>query len=169
MCRCSRRFCHGCLVQALLLVLMTCALIVLSSHANRSDVTTVKPNTKGLVMCRFRADRLVLYRSPRRTVHPPTSSDNFHHLHQNIRSSVTCDFLLTQNACPPVGDSFGDPYGRLFWQPIKLNDIKWNFEKFLVGPDGKPVMRWYPGVSMSTVRDDIRRYLLGSGSDEAFN
>uniref|UniRef100_A0AAY4E2W5 Glutathione peroxidase n=1 Tax=Denticeps clupeoides TaxID=299321 RepID=A0AAY4E2W5_9TELE len=35
----------------------------------------------------------------------------------------------------------------LFWEPLKVNDIKWNFEKFLVGPDGKPVMRWYPRVN----------------------
>lgn len=85
-----------------------------------------------------------------------------------MHGGVTCDFPLVQNACPPVGDSFGDPYGRLFWQPIKLNDIKWNFEKFLVGPDGKPVMRWHPSVSMSSVRDDVRSYLLGRGSEEAF-
>lgn len=71
-----------------------------------------------------------------------------------------------QNSCPPVGDSFGDPNGRLFWQPIKLNDIKWNFEKFLVGPNGKPVMRWHPSVSMSIVRADVTRYLLSQASYE---
>uniref|UniRef100_A0A8C6TGK6 glutathione peroxidase n=1 Tax=Neogobius melanostomus TaxID=47308 RepID=A0A8C6TGK6_9GOBI len=27
---------------------------------------------------------------------------------------------------------FGNVYGRLFWEPMKVNDIKWNFEKFLV-------------------------------------
>lgn len=74
---------------------------------------------------------------------------------------------LMQNSCPPVGDSFGDPYGRLFWQPIKVNDIKWNFEKFLVGPNGKPVMRWYPSVSMSIVRADIRRYLSSLASNDS--
>lgn len=75
-------------------------------------------------------------------------------------------FTFLKNSCPPVGDTFGDPHGRLFWQPIKLTDIKWNFEKFLVGPDGKPVMRWHPSVSMASVRDDVRKYLLGLSSDE---
>uniref|UniRef100_A0A4W5PG16 Glutathione peroxidase n=1 Tax=Hucho hucho TaxID=62062 RepID=A0A4W5PG16_9TELE len=37
---------------------------------------------------------------------------------------------------------------KLFWEPLKMNDIKWNFEKFLVGPDGKPVMRWFPRVTV---------------------
>uniref|UniRef100_A0A8C9W2H0 Glutathione peroxidase n=1 Tax=Scleropages formosus TaxID=113540 RepID=A0A8C9W2H0_SCLFO len=61
----------------------------------------------------------------------------------------------SENPCPP---SFGNPTGRLFWEPLKVNDIKWNFEKFLVGPDGKPVMRWFPRVSVSDVRADILRY-----------
>uniref|UniRef100_A0A673ITL3 Glutathione peroxidase n=1 Tax=Sinocyclocheilus rhinocerous TaxID=307959 RepID=A0A673ITL3_9TELE len=46
----------------------------------------------------------------------------------------------------------------LFWEPLKVNDIKWNFEKFLVGPDGRPVMRWFPRVNVSEVRADILKY-----------
>uniref|UniRef100_A0AAY4E524 glutathione peroxidase n=1 Tax=Denticeps clupeoides TaxID=299321 RepID=A0AAY4E524_9TELE len=68
-------------------------------------------------------------------------------------------FTFLKNSCPPVGDSFGNPTNRLFWEPLKVNDIKWNFEKFLVGPDGKPVMRWYPRVNVSEVRADILRFL----------
>ncbi|KAJ8015062.1 hypothetical protein DPEC_G00022230 [Dallia pectoralis] len=67
-------------------------------------------------------------------------------------------FTFLKNSCPPVGDSFGNPTNRLFWQPLKVNDIKWNFEKFLVGPDGKPVMRWFPRVPVSEVRADIYKY-----------
>uniref|UniRef100_A0A673JP35 Glutathione peroxidase n=1 Tax=Sinocyclocheilus rhinocerous TaxID=307959 RepID=A0A673JP35_9TELE len=44
---------------------------------------------------------------------------------------------------------FGNPTNRLFWEPLKINDIKWNFEKFLVGPDGRPskqgFCRFYEG------------------------
>ncbi|MBN3307958.1 GPX3 peroxidase, partial [Amia calva] len=68
-------------------------------------------------------------------------------------------YTFLKNACPPVGDSFGNPTNRLFWQPLKMNDIKWNFEKFLIGPDGKPVKRWYPRVNVSAVRKDIIEYL----------
>lgn len=67
-------------------------------------------------------------------------------------------FKFLKNACPPVGDSFGNPTNRLFWEPLKINDIKWNFEKFLVGPDGRPVMRWFPRVNVSEVREDILKY-----------
>lgn len=67
-------------------------------------------------------------------------------------------YTFLKNSCPPVGDSFGSPSGRLFWDPFKVNDVKWNFEKFLVGPDGKPVMRWHPYLQVSVVRADIIRY-----------
>nr|UEC95869.1 glutathione peroxidase [Cyprinus carpio] len=67
-------------------------------------------------------------------------------------------FTILKNACPPVGDSFGNHTKRLFWEPLRVNEIKWNFEKFLVGPDGRPVMRWFPRVSVSEVRADILKY-----------
>uniref|UniRef100_A0A8C2E346 glutathione peroxidase n=1 Tax=Cyprinus carpio TaxID=7962 RepID=A0A8C2E346_CYPCA len=57
-----------------------------------------------------------------------------------------------------IKNSFGNPTNRLFWEPLKINDIKWNFEKFLVGPDGRPVMRWFPRVNVSEVRADILKY-----------
>lgn len=78
-------------------------------------------------------------------------------------------FTFLKSSCPPVGDSFGAVDGRLFWEPLKTNDIKWNFEKFLVGPDGKPVMRWYPAVKISEVRADIQRYLLQQYTQDVFN
>ncbi|MBN3293703.1 GPX3 peroxidase, partial [Polypterus senegalus] len=68
-------------------------------------------------------------------------------------------FTFLKSACPPAGDNFGDTK-RLFWEPLRLNDIKWNFEKFLVGPDGKPVKRWHPRVSVNVVKKEIQQYLL---------
>lgn len=67
-------------------------------------------------------------------------------------------YTFLKSSCPGVGDTFGNVYGRLFWEPIKLNDIKWNFEKFLVGPDGRPVMRWHPSVEVSEVRAFLISY-----------
>uniref|UniRef100_H3BBU2 glutathione peroxidase n=1 Tax=Latimeria chalumnae TaxID=7897 RepID=H3BBU2_LATCH len=73
-------------------------------------------------------------------------------------------FTFLKDACPPVGDSFGNPTNRLFWDPLKTNDVKWNFEKFLVGPNGKPVRRWNPRVNMSVVRRDIMEYIASTYS-----
>lgn len=63
-----------------------------------------------------------------------------------------------QNACPPVAEEFGNPK-NLFWEPLRNHDIKWNFEKFLVGPDGVPVMRWYHRANVSVVKNDIITYI----------
>lgn len=42
---------------------------------------------------------------------------------------------------------------------MKVHDIRWNFEKFLVGPDGVPLMRWYHRTTVSTVKMDILAYM----------
>uniref|UniRef100_A0A803T4K1 glutathione peroxidase n=1 Tax=Anolis carolinensis TaxID=28377 RepID=A0A803T4K1_ANOCA len=67
-------------------------------------------------------------------------------------------YTFLKNSCPPVIENFGDP-NKLFWSPLKIHDIKWNFEKFLVGTDGKPVMRWYHRTNVATVKSDILRYM----------
>uniref|UniRef100_A0AAX7SET1 Glutathione peroxidase n=1 Tax=Astatotilapia calliptera TaxID=8154 RepID=A0AAX7SET1_ASTCA len=78
-------------------------------------------------------------------------------------------YTFLKSSCPAVGEDFGPMYGRLFWEPLKISDIKWNFEKFLVGMDGKPVMRWQPTTKVSVVRADIRRYLLEQYTRDVFN
>uniref|UniRef100_A0A673VJY7 Glutathione peroxidase n=1 Tax=Salmo trutta TaxID=8032 RepID=A0A673VJY7_SALTR len=60
--------------------------------------------------------------------------------------------FLKVNFCHPSDDCCCHPSVQ------RMNDIKWNFEKFLVGPDGKPVMRWFPRVTVSEVRMDIIKY-----------
>ncbi|NWR57436.1 GPX3 peroxidase, partial [Bucorvus abyssinicus] len=67
-------------------------------------------------------------------------------------------FTFLKNACPPVAEEFGNPK-NLFWEPLRNHDIKWNFEKFLVGPDGVPVMRWYHRANISVVKNDIITYI----------
>ncbi|KAJ7402125.1 Glutathione peroxidase 3 [Pitangus sulphuratus] len=67
-------------------------------------------------------------------------------------------FTFLKNACPPVTEEFGNP-NKLFWEPLRIHDIKWNFEKFLVGPDGVPVMRWYHRANIAVVKRDIMAYL----------
>uniref|UniRef100_A0A8C5HXU9 Glutathione peroxidase n=2 Tax=Gouania willdenowi TaxID=441366 RepID=A0A8C5HXU9_GOUWI len=78
-------------------------------------------------------------------------------------------YTFLKSSCPPVGSSFGDPADRLFWKPLELSDIKWNFEKFLVGPNGKPVKRWHPSVNVSTIRAEIRKYLLQMYTHDMFH
>uniref|UniRef100_I3MPQ1 Glutathione peroxidase n=1 Tax=Ictidomys tridecemlineatus TaxID=43179 RepID=I3MPQ1_ICTTR len=67
-------------------------------------------------------------------------------------------FTFLKNSCPPTSELLGSSK-QLFWEPMKVHDIRWNFEKFLVGPDGVPVMRWFHQIPVSTVKLDILEYL----------
>jgi len=66
---------------------------------------------------------------------------------------------LKKNLPHPSDDSealMSDPK-FLIWKPIKRTDIAWNFEKFLIGPDGKPVKRYSRHFLTSKIADDIKK------------
>uniref|UniRef100_A0A8C1KGB0 Glutathione peroxidase n=1 Tax=Cyprinus carpio TaxID=7962 RepID=A0A8C1KGB0_CYPCA len=50
---------------------------------------------------------------------------------------------------------------KLYWSPIKANDIRWNFEKFLITADGVPYKRYDPHCPFEEVERDIATLLQG--------
>jgi len=56
--------------------------------------------------------------------------------------------------CPTTRTSFADP-DYLYYKPLKANDIRWNWEKFLITKSGKPFMRYDPGTKPNDLRNDI--------------
>ena len=52
----------------------------------------------------------------------------------------------------------------IFFSPQRIGDISWNFEKFLIGRDGKPYSRFHPSVIIkNTIKKDID-YLLSQSA-----
>lgn len=47
----------------------------------------------------------------------------------------------------------------IIWSPVNRNDISWNFEKFLVGPDGEPYKRYSRSFLTSDIESDIKQLL----------
>lgn len=47
----------------------------------------------------------------------------------------------------------------LVWSPISRNDISWNFEKFLIGPEGEPFKRYSRKFQTINIEPDIQRLL----------
>jgi len=45
------------------------------------------------------------------------------------------------------------------WKPVKRTDISWNFEKFLIGPDGVPLKRYSRNFLTSDIEEDIKNYV----------
>lgn len=61
----------------------------------------------------------------------------------------------------PSDDSMafmGDPK-FIMWSPVCRNDISWNFEKFLVSPDGDPYKRYSRRFLTSDIEADIKELL----------
>lgn len=47
------------------------------------------------------------------------------------------------------------------WAPLRRSDISWNFEKFLVNQNGRPVRRYSPKFETENVAEDIEALLKG--------
>ena len=51
------------------------------------------------------------------------------------------------------------------WRPVKRSDIAWNFEKFLIGPDGTPLKRYSRYVQILRGQEGVYLYLFQKLSD----
>ena len=49
------------------------------------------------------------------------------------------------------------------YKPLRNSDIRWNWEKFLIGKDGRPIKRYDPKIRPKEIEDDIRE-ALGLGT-----
>lgn len=47
----------------------------------------------------------------------------------------------------------------IIWSPVCRNDVSWNFEKFLVGPDGEPFKRYSRHFLTIDIEADIKKLL----------
>jgi len=44
-----------------------------------------------------------------------------------------------------------------------VDDVRWNFEKFLLGFDGRPVFRYQPDTEPEKIAHDVNNLLNGGG------
>ncbi|CAG0895185.1 unnamed protein product [Darwinula stevensoni] len=65
-------------------------------------------------------------------------------------------YSYLKSVCPTTVSAFREK-ARLFYDPLDSDDIRWNFEKFLVDRKGKPYKRVHPQQLPETLYDDIAR------------
>ena len=54
------------------------------------------------------------------------------------------------------GLTFTEYSSGLYYDPKRVGDIYWNFEKFLIGRDGKPYTRYHPSaIDAADIQPDI--------------
>jgi len=54
-------------------------------------------------------------------------------------------YTFLKSTCPQTSQTIGRR-DELFYDPIKVSDIVWNFEKFLIDKQGRPRVRFFPGT-----------------------
>ncbi|GFG40557.1 hypothetical protein Cfor_04479 [Coptotermes formosanus] len=73
-------------------------------------------------------------------------------------------YTFLKKHCRSTRDGFASK-DNLFYAPFKVNDVRWNFEKFLVSPNGKPVKRYDPSTHPNDIEADIVRLLIQNGGN----
>ncbi|CAM9588503.1 unnamed protein product [Lampetra planeri] len=63
-----------------------------------------------------------------------------------------------------VGGRGGMDVSNIFWKPLRANDLRWNFDKFLVNHLGRPIIRYDRLTSFDVIRKDLEEILSCSGS-----
>lgn len=64
-------------------------------------------------------------------------------------------FTFLKSGCAYTDTDFDSPL-KLYYSPLKVGDIHWNFEKFLIDKEGKPYTRYHPNVvEIGPLIDDI--------------
>ncbi|XP_033110042.1 glutathione peroxidase 1-like [Anneissia japonica] len=72
-------------------------------------------------------------------------------------------FEFLKHRMPVTSDDsenfFQEKHHEITWSPVNKSDIMWNFEKFLVGPDGLPVRRYTVRTRASALGYDIEQQI----------
>jgi len=63
-------------------------------------------------------------------------------------------YTFLKSRCPSVRKEFQAPY-KLYYDPYHQDDIRWNFEKFLIDHRGQPVRRYDESLDPSEIVPDI--------------
>jgi len=66
-------------------------------------------------------------------------------------------FTFLKSSCEYTNTVFSS---GLYYEPLKVGDLNWNFEKFLIDKNGKPYTRYHSSVITSaTIEEDINALL----------
>jgi len=63
-------------------------------------------------------------------------------------------YTFLKSRCPSVRKEFQAPY-KLYYDPYHQDDIRWNFEKFLINHEGQPIRRYDESLDPSELVPDI--------------
>ncbi|WAR10884.1 GPX-like protein [Mya arenaria] len=106
--------------------------------------------------------------NPRQVCRPSIGNETAYDFQfHNVFSNATFDMaqfrgkltLAVNSLCPATTRRIVTP---ALYSPVFMEDIRWNFEKFLIGPDGRPIYRYSPDTEPATdaqMHADIRKLI----------
>jgi len=71
-------------------------------------------------------------------------------------------YTYLKDYCPPTKERIADTDG-LYYTPVRISDITWNFEKFLVFGNGSVYKRYEPSFPPMDMVDDVNFVLSEMG------
>lgn len=76
-------------------------------------------------------------------------------------------YTFLKSRCPSVRKEFQASY-KLYYEPYHQDDIRWNFEKFLIDDRGQPVRRYDESLDPMDIVPDIDAMLKTMNKEEKF-
>lgn len=73
-------------------------------------------------------------------------------------------YTFLKDNCPSATRSFANKH-RLYYEDLRTNDIRWNFEKFLIDRQGVPIIRYSEMYHPDDIEADIRDMLMATSDD----
>jgi glutathione peroxidase len=80
----------------------------------------------------------------------------FYHCYDSFCPNFANYVENVQSCCPSTREYFEEAT-KLYYTTIRINDIRWNFEKFLINRQGIPVMRYDAMARVSDMREAIEQ------------
>jgi len=77
-------------------------------------------------------------------------------------------FRHLKRACPPPCQTF-KPSHKLYYSPMHTDDVRWNFEKYLINHHGRPIRRYISNTEPMDMVDHIETLVAAAEAEAAGN
>lgn len=72
-------------------------------------------------------------------------------------------YKYLRSQCPPTRSYYRNFPKKISYSPIEVDDVRWNYEKFLLDIDGRPLFRYQPNTEPEKIAQDIDYILKKKG------
>lgn len=75
-------------------------------------------------------------------------------------------FTFLKKDCPAPAGLVAKDKDAILWSPVRSNDVRWNFQKFLIGHTGRPEKRYSADTEPEEIVKDIEEMVSRCVADD---